>query len=92
MRARFTVYALLACVASALQFGFYDCSGLPALSFGAGALTVFTALVTIDHIYWVSVSARPFTQRVAIGLALGVAGAAAVSALGWFTLITHMCG
>lgn len=86
------VYALVACVASTLQFGVYDCSGLPVLSFGVGALTVFAALAVLDRVYVASISARSAAKRLAIGAGIGILGAGAVVALGWLTMITHICG
>ena len=58
----------------------------------ARPLTVFTALVVIDRVYIAGVSARPAAARVAMGAGIAVVGAGAVLALGWFTMITHMCG
>ena len=92
MRVRFVVYVLLACLASSLQFGFYDCNGVRALSFIAGALTIVTALVVIDRVYFTSVSSRSIATRLALGAGIGIVGAGAVFAFGWFTMITHMCG
>ena len=92
MRVRFVVYLVLGCLASSLQFGLYDCSELPALSLAAGVLTIVTALVVIDRVYFTSVSARSARARVALGAGIGILGAGAVFAFGWFTTITHMCG
>jgi len=92
MRERIAVYALLGCLVSAVQFGFFDCSGVKVLSFGAGALTVFVALVAIDRVYVMSVSPRSAVTRLALGTAIATMGAGATFALGWFTMITHMCG
>ena len=64
MRIRLVAYLVLGCLASSLQFGFYDCSELPALSLAAGALTIVTALVVIDRVYFTSVSARSAGARV----------------------------
>ena len=89
---RFGVYALLGFLASTFQFGFYDCNGAKVLSFVAGALTVFTALVVLDCVYVASVSARSAAMRLALGAGFSIVGAAVVCALGWFTMITHMCG
>jgi hypothetical protein len=92
MRLRFVVYLLLGCLASTLQFAFFDCNGVQMLSFVAGALTIVTAFVVIDRVYCASVSTRSPAARIALGVGIGIVGAGAVFALGLFTMITHMCG
>jgi hypothetical protein len=92
MRARIAMYVVLACLISALQFGLYDCSGVPALSFGAGALTILAVLLVSDRVYAVARSSRPSGSRLATAIAVGVIGAGLALALGVFTRITHLCG
>jgi hypothetical protein len=83
---------VLATIVSGSQFSLYDCSGLPALSFGAGVLTVALALILIDRMYLVGVSARALNARIAIVAAIAIVGGAVVVALGWLTVMTHICG
>jgi hypothetical protein len=82
MRTRIAVYVVLACLVSAIQFGLYDCSGMPALSFGAGALTILAGLLVIDRVYVVARSSRPSGVRLATAIAVGVVGAGVALALG----------
>jgi hypothetical protein len=91
LRARLFVYLVVACLVSALQFPFYDCSELPALSFGAVTLTILTGLIVIDRVYAIAVSPRPPAKRWAIGLAVGVPGGAMVLGLGWVAHFSHIC-
>ena len=70
---------MLGAIVSAAQFQLFDCSGLPALSFGAGFLTVALAMVVIDRVYVVSVSTRPANSRIAIAAGIDVIGAGIVS-------------
>jgi hypothetical protein len=92
LRARLGVYALLACLLSPLQFGMFDCSGVKALSFASGALMVFAGLLAIDRVYIVGIAPSAGERRIAVAALWGVAGVAAVIILGWFTIVTHMCG
>lgn len=92
MRARFVVYALLACGASTQQFGFYMCNGLRAWSFVAGALTIFIALALVDRIVVTSASRRAVSSRLAWSVASAVVGGGLVWGLAWITTLTHMCG
>jgi len=91
-RARFGLYLLIACVASTLQFDRFDCNGARPVSFAAGALAILVALVAIDRIYVISVSARSIQARVALGAVTAVVGAGVVWTLAWLTMISHMCG
>ncbi len=86
------LYVVLGCLLSPLQFGFFDCSELPVLSFVAGALTVAAALVAGDVVYRASTASRPVAPRLVRGAAAAVLGAAAVVGLAYFTRITHICG
>lgn len=92
MRARLAVYLVVACLASTLQFAFFDCSGVRALSFVTGALTILLVLVVIDRVHGISVSMRSVQARIAWGAGTIIVGAGAVWGLAWFTIITHMCG
>jgi hypothetical protein len=92
MRIRVTLYVVLGCLLSPLQFGFFDCSGLPVLSFVAGALTIAAPLVAGDVVYRASTASRPGTLRLIRGTAAAVVGAAATVGLAYFTTITHICG
>ena len=90
--ARFAIYAPVACLASLLQFGFFDCNGVKALSFATGALTVLLGCVVGDRL--VAMRKLPYSQaaRVALGAGVAILGAVLVVALGGFTIFTHMCG
>lgn len=92
MRVRLAVYALIACVASTLQFDQFDCNGARPLSFVAGALAIFMALLVIDRVWVTSVSARTVRARLVLATAIVVVGGGVVWGLGWLTWITHMCG
>jgi hypothetical protein len=91
-RMRFVVHVVIAGVASTLQFERFDCNEARPLSFAAGALTILVALVAIDRLYVLAVSARSVRARLAQGTATVVAGAALVWTLAWVTMISHMCG
>jgi hypothetical protein len=70
----------------------YDCSGMPALSFGAGAVTILTGLLVFDRVYIIAGSSAPPGARLATALVVGALGAAVTLTLGWITRITHICG
>lgn len=89
---RFGIYLLVACVASALQFGFFDCNGARPLSFVSGALAVLVALVAIDRVRAAGAFARSPRARIVVGTATAVVGAGVVWSLAWLTMISHMCG
>jgi len=91
-RMRFAVYALVAFVASAVQFNLFDCNDARLLSFVACALASLIALVAIDRVCVISVSARSIQARFALGAATAVVGAGVVWTLAWLTMISHMCG
>jgi hypothetical protein len=91
-RVRFVVYLVIACIASTLQFGLFDCNDARPLSFVAGALAVLVALIAIDRLYIVGVSSRSVRARIALGAATVAAGVALAWTLAWLTMISHMCG
>ena len=92
VRVRFGIYGLVACVASALQFALFDCNGARPLSFVAGALAIWVALVALDRICVVGTSARSVRARIALGMTIAVVGVGVVWSLAWLTMISHMCG
>ena len=90
--ARVAGYAFLAALVSALQFGVFDCNELPVVSFLGGFVTLVGACLITEGVYRASRSPRPRSARLGRAIGLGVLGLALVVALGWFTVMTHLCG
>jgi hypothetical protein len=92
MMVRVSAYLLAAAGLSAVQFGFFDCSGLPAFSFGLGMACVMALCLTAEGVYRLARSPDRSAFRIAAIAGNALAGGAAAFVLGAATLFSHLCG
>jgi len=82
---------LLAVLVSSRQWRYFDCSGMPILSFLGGVATVLLLYGTGELLYRIATAEGPRKERLRAAVPVLLLGGALIPVVGFFTLLTHLC-
>jgi len=87
---RFAAFAM-AFMLSRGQARFFDCNKLPALSTVGGTVTLLLVYAWGEALYRVAISEQSRDAKLGAAVKITLIGGAATAAVGFFTVMTHLC-
>ena len=82
---------LIAILASSKQWRYFDCNGMPILSFLGGVAIVLLLYGTGELLYRIATAEGPRKERLRAAVPVLLLAVSAITAVGGFTLLTHLC-